>query len=61
VAARLERSREVPLAVRLDLERGDCDRYPDCMCIKRDGLSGPQINEGHPGRYHATINSLSGS
>ena len=58
VAASLERSQEVPLAVRLDLKYGDYDDYPDCTCI-RDGWSiGMQVNEDNPCRYHTTIDPL---
>jgi len=55
VAACLERSRELPLAVRLDLKHGDYDHYPDCTCIRRDWSSGAWINERHPCRYHTAI------
>ena len=55
IAACLERSREVPLAVHMDLKYGDCDDYPDCTCT-RDGYNGGMlINEDNPCRYHTTF------
>ena len=58
VAACLERSREVPLAVCLDLKHSDYDHYPDCTCIRKDWSSGTWVNERHPCRYHTTIRPL---
>jgi len=60
VAACLERSREVPLAVHLDLKYGDYHDYPDCTCIRNEWTSGMQINEDNPCRYHTTIDPLLG-
>ena len=58
VAACLERSREVPLAVHLDLGHGDYEEYPDCTCIRNMWSSGMRINERNPCRYHTTIDPL---
>ena len=58
VATCLERSREVPLAVRLDLNHGDYDHCPDCTCIRKDRSSGTFFNECDPCRYHSTIHPL---
>jgi len=58
VAACLERSRELPLTVRLDLKHGDYHDYPECTCIRNEWSSGMQINESNPCRYHTTINPL---
>ena len=55
VAACLERSREIPLTVRLDLKYGDYHDYPDCTCIRYKS-SGMRINEAC--RYHTTIDPL---
>ena len=56
VVACLERSQGAPLAVRLDLKRGDYHNYPDCTCIKRS--TGQWINVNQPCRYHTAINPL---
>ena len=58
VAACLERSREIPLDVHLDLKHGDYHDYPDCTCIRNEWSSGMRINESNPCRYHTTINPL---
>jgi len=58
VAACLQRSREIPLAVHLDLKHGDYHDYPDCTCIRNEWSSGMRINESNPCRYHTTINPL---
>ena len=58
VAACLERSQEIPLAVRLDLKHGDYHQYPNCTCIRRDWSSGTLFNECYPCRYHTTIHPL---
>ena len=58
VAACLERSREIPLTVRLDLKYGDYHDYPDCICIRKEWTPRNRINEDNPCRYHATIDPL---
>ena len=58
VAACLERSREVPLTVRLDLKYGDYHDYPDCTCIRNEWTPGMRINDDNPCRYHTTIDPL---
>jgi hypothetical protein len=58
VAACLERSREVPLTVCLNLKYGDYHDYPDCTCIRNEWSSGMQANENNPCRYHTTIDPL---
>jgi len=58
IAACLERSRDVPLAVRLDLEYGGYGDYPDCTCIRDEWSSGRLVNEDNPCRYHTTIDPL---
>jgi hypothetical protein len=55
VAACLERSRELPLTVYLDLKHSD---YDDCTCIRNEWSSGMQVDEKNPCLYHATINPL---
>ena len=58
VAACLERSRNLPLTVSLDLKYGDYHDYPDCTCIQNEWSPGMQINEDNPCRYHTTIDPL---
>ena len=58
VAACLERSREVPLTVCLDLKYGDYDDHPDCTCLRNEWSSGMRIDESNPCRYHTTIEPL---
>jgi len=58
VAACLERSRGIPLTVRLDLKYGDYSEYPDCTCIRDEWSSGMRVNENNPCRYHTTIDPL---
>jgi len=58
IAACLERSREIPLVVHLDLKHGDYHSYPDCTCIRREWGSGTWIDEDRPCRYHTTIKPL---
>ena len=58
VAACLERSREVPLTVNLDLKHGDYEDYPNCTCLRNEWSSGMRINESDPCRYHTTIDPL---
>ena len=60
VAACLERSREIPLTVHLDLKYGDYHDYPDCTCIRNEWTPGMWINEENPCRYHTTIDPLLG-
>ena len=58
VAACLERSREVPLTVRLDLKNPGHYDYNDCTCL-RDNLSAKKGLEAmNPCRYHTTIGPL---
>ena len=58
IAACLERSREVPLTVWLDLKHGGYGNYPDCTCIRDEWSSGMWVNEDSPCRYHTTIYPL---
>ena len=58
VAACLERSRELPLTVYLDLKYGDSSQFPDCTCLWNNWSHGMQINEANPCRYHTTIDPL---
>jgi len=58
VATCLERSRELPLAVHLDLKHGDYDHYPNCTCIRGEWSAGKWQHEIHTCRYHTTINPL---
>jgi len=58
VAACLERSREAPLAVRLDLKYGGYGDYPDCTCIRDEWSPRMRVNENNPCRYHTTIDPL---
>ena len=58
VAACLERSRELPLTVSLDLKHGDYDTYPDCTCIRNEWSPGMRVDENNPCRYHTTIHPL---
>ena len=58
IAACLERSREVPLAVHLDLKHGDYEDYPRCTCIRDEWTSEMEINERNRCRYHTTIDPL---
>jgi len=55
VAACLERSREVPLAVRLDLKHGCSDGYLDCTCVGDEWPSGVRSTDRNACRYHTTI------
>ena len=58
IAACLERSLELPLAVRLDLKYGSYGDYPDCTCIRDNWSSGMRVNVDDPCRYHTTIDPL---
>ena len=59
VAACLERSRELPLAIFLSSKHCHERDYPDCTCIPQsESSSGKEINKKNPCRYHTTINPL---
>lgn len=59
VAACLERSREVPLAVWLDLKYSNDRSYPDCTCIPGDEWSpGLQVDNNNSCRYRTAIDPL---
>ena len=59
-AACLERNREAPLTVHVDLTHGNYELYDDCTCIRDEWERGEwperQIDERNPCRYHTTIN-----
>ena len=58
VAACLERSREVPLAVRLDLKNPGYHVDQDCACRRNERSFEMGINVRNPCRYHTTIGPL---
>ena len=58
VAACLERSREVPLTVRLDLKNPGYYLDHDCACSRNERSFEMGINVRNPCRYHTTIGPL---
>ena len=53
----MERSRELPLTVRLDLKCSGYDPYLDCTCVQERSFE-MRENKRKPCRYHTTINPL---